>query len=244
MIINLVIGGVVIASVVGPFAVSRMKRIRGPVEPATARVITLSQWGSMSVNTPVPRTICRIRLRIERPGREPYTATVWQNIDPWDIGAVEPGRTVAVDIDTTKPKKLRINLSRSAQPFAGPDVLAHSPFGGQSTSPGRSLAALVVSAAELLASGQRVPAVLKSFAAIGTTAHSLGRTSSRPELQDAPHYLLEVELQFPNLAPVAGRAIQPVPRAQVPRLAIGLKLPCVVDAADPSRRFVVDWAQL
>jgi hypothetical protein len=36
--------------------------------------------------------------------------------------------------------------------------------------------------------------VLKSFAATGTTPRSLGRTPSRPELIDAPHYILEVEL--------------------------------------------------
>jgi hypothetical protein len=96
----------------------------------------------------------------------------------------------------------------------------------------------------LLASGQRAPGVLKSFVAMGTTPRSLGRTPSRPEVLDAPHYTLEVELHFLNLAPITGRAIQPVPPSQVPNLAIGLKLDCVVDPADPSRRFVVDWPQL
>jgi len=37
---------------------------------------------------------------------------------------------------------------------------------------------------------------------------------------------------------------QPVSLAQVPRLAIGLQLPCAVDPADPSRRFVVDWDRI
>ncbi|AGB21194.1 hypothetical protein Mycsm_00754 [Mycobacterium sp. JS623] len=67
------------------------------------------------------------------------------------------------------------------------------------------------------------------------------RTPSRPELIDAPHYMLEVELHFPNLAPVTGRDVQPVPMAHVPTLGIGLPLTCAVDPADPSRRFVVDW---
>jgi hypothetical protein len=99
----------------------------------------------------------------------------------------------------------------------------------------------VLSAAALLASGQRVPAALKSFAPTGTTPRSLGRTPSRPELIDAPHYILEVELHFPNLAPVTARAVQPVPVAQVPSLGIGIPLTCAVDPADPSHRFVVDW---
>jgi hypothetical protein len=99
----------------------------------------------------------------------------------------------------------------------------------------------VESAANVLASGQRVRGVLKSFADTGTTQRSLGRPGSRPELIDAPRYVLEVALQFPNLAPVTGRNVQPVPLAQVPNLAIGLQLACVVDPADPSHRFVVDW---
>jgi hypothetical protein len=99
----------------------------------------------------------------------------------------------------------------------------------------------VLSATALLASGQRVAAALKSFAPTGTTPRSLGRTPSRPELIDAPHYMLEVELHFPNLAPVAGRAVQPVPVTHVPSLAVGLPLTCAVDPADPSHRFVVDW---
>jgi hypothetical protein len=99
----------------------------------------------------------------------------------------------------------------------------------------------VLSAAELLATGQRVPAALKSFSPTGTTPRSLGRTPSRPELIDAPHYMLEVELHFPNLAPMTAQAIQPVPQAIVPSLRIGLPLTCAVDPADPSRKFVVDW---
>lgn len=32
--------------------------------------------------------------------------------------------------------------------------------------------------------------------------------------------------------------------SQVPNLAIGIKLPCVVPPSDPARRFVVDWDEL
>lgn len=62
-----------------------------------------------------------------------------------------------------------------------------------------------------------------------------------PELLDAPQYLLEVELRFPNLAPLTGRSVQPVPIAEVPDLSIGRQLACAVDPADPSHRFVIDW---
>jgi hypothetical protein len=55
---------------------------------------------------------------------------------------------------------------------------------------------------------------------------------------------LEVELHFPNLAPLTGKAIQAVPLSEVPNLAIGLKLDCVVDPANPAQKFVVDWAHV
>ncbi len=98
----------------------------------------------------------------------------------------------------------------------------------------------VYSAAELLATGQRVTGVLKSFADTGTTARSRGITPSRPEFLDAPRYTLVIELHFPNLAPMAARTHQSVPPAQVPNLAIGLQLPCAVDPANP-QVCVVDW---
>ena len=43
----------------------------------------------------------------------------------------------------------------------------------------------MLSAAQLLATGQRVAAALKSFSPTGKTPRSLGRTPSRPELIDA-----------------------------------------------------------
>jgi hypothetical protein len=101
-------------------------------------------------------------------------------------------------------------------------------------------AGAVRSAADLLASGQRVSGALKSFAPTGTTPRSLGRTPSRPELADAPHYKLVIELHFPNLAPMEARTVQPVPLTQVPNLAIGRELPCAVDPANP-QACVVDW---
>jgi hypothetical protein len=286
---------VVIGAVVSPFAMRQMRKIRGPLLSGTARVLSLRQFGN--VGERAGRQICRIRLRVAIPGHEPYDATVWRNIAPWNLGAVARGRTVAVDVSANNPKKVRISRSQPIGPqpegshtvFNAPPITYEqsgtAPAGWSGSPPPAEIAdqikavleetykqsqsavpgstkpitpptvaeqanaykqtdgsAPVISAAALLASGQRVPGVLKSFAATGTTPRGLGRTPSRPELIDAPHHVLEVELQFPNLAPVTGRAVQPVPLTQVPHLAIGLKLTCAVDPADPSHRFVVDWA--
>jgi hypothetical protein len=222
-------------------------------------VLSLKQFGSVAVNGPA-RIVCRFRLRVQLLGQEPYEVAHWQNFAPWELGGVAPGRTVSVEVEEGKPKRLRIGRSRPTRGYAEQPASTHTVINmppkivfNQTSGNLEDLADLfkqgarggpVLSAAELLASGQRVPGALKSFSAMGTTPPSLGRTPSRPEFIDAPHYTLEVELHFPNLSPITARAIQPVPLSQVPNLAIGLKLDCVVDPADPSHRFVVDWPQL
>lgn len=272
---------------------TRETKVRGPAQTGTAKVLSVRKIGWAVGNPPNQRSACRIGLRVEIPGGEPYEVTVHQNFEPYVLGmAVVPGRTVPVQVEEANPQHVRIDLSQPIPSQSGSDGSTRrvvnlpprvtfnqsswSPQAGWSGSPppadladqikaavegaftqsqsGATVSAQqanafqqgaasapVVSAAALLASGQRVPASLKSFAATGTTPRSLGRTPSRPELMDAPHYMLEVELHFPNLAPVDGRAIQPVPLAQVPNLAIGLPLTCAVDPADPSHKFVVDW---
>jgi hypothetical protein len=252
-------------AILGTIIVRRIRVIRGPVVAGTAQVLSLKQFGSVATNGP-ERIVCRFRLRVQILGHEPYEVAHWQNIPAWEVGGVAPGRTVSVEVAEANPKRLRIGPpSRQGVPthgYAGQPASTHTVinmppkvvFNQMSSSANpEDLADLfkqgarggpVLSAADLLASGQRVPGALKSFSAMGTTPRSLGRTPSRPEFIDAPHYTLEVELHFPNLAPMTARAIQPVPLSEVPNLAIGLKLDCAVDPADPSHRFVVDWPQL
>jgi hypothetical protein len=240
------------------FIKSRQTKIRGSTLTGTARVLSVETTGVAVGES--RRPVCRIGLRVQVRGREPYDVTVRQDFLAWEMPA--QGETVSVQVEAANPQKVRIDYS---QPVVGPPItlppitlppITLPPITlppTESSGPPPTVAALadaykqspgsapVVSAADLLASGQRVRGVLKSFAATGTTPRSLGRTPSRPELLDAPHYVLEVDLQFPNMAPITGRSTQPVPVAQVPNLAIGLQLACVVDPADPSHRFVVDW---
>ena len=266
--------------VLGPIVVRQMRKIRGPVVAGTAEVLSLRQFGSVAVGGP-KRMVCRLRLAVNVPDREPYSVAIWRNIAPWDLGAFQKGSTVAVEVSEKNPRKIQLGRSRTGSaettrrvvnlpPTVTFNQSSWSPETGWTGSPPpgdladqikaavegafqpsaaqqadafdqTAGAGQVLSAAALLASGQRVPAALKSFAPTGTTPRSLGRTPSRPELIDAPHYMLEVELHFPNLAPVTGRAVQPVPVARVPSLAVGLPLTCAVDPADPSHRVVVDW---
>jgi hypothetical protein len=174
------------------------------------------------------RSMCEIALRVQIPGHEPYDVTIHQAIERYELQLLRVGAMADVEVDPTNLQKVQIATS--------PTVGA-----GQTPIPTRIRANAVVSGAQLLASGQRVTGVLKSFADTGTTLRSVGQTPTRPELLDAPRYKLVIELHFPNLAPVEARNTQPVPPAQVPSLAIGLQLPCAVDPANPQQLCVVDW---
>jgi hypothetical protein len=92
--------------VLGPIVVCQMRKIRGPVVAGTAEVLSLRQFGSVAVNGP-SRMICRLRLGVNVPGRDPYSVAVWRNIAPWDLGAFQKGSTVAVEVSETNPRKLR-----------------------------------------------------------------------------------------------------------------------------------------
>jgi hypothetical protein len=209
--------------------------------PGTARVLS-ADWTGAVINL---EYVCRIGLRVQIPGRQTYDVNIEQRVDPVRMAALQPGTTVAVRVDPADPHSVRIDFSQPTQApgaeshGAPPTAAALAQAYGQSPDSTQT-----ASAADLLASGQRVRGVLKSFADTGSTPRSLGKTPSRPEFLDDPLYVFDVDLQFPNLAPVEGQAVQRVPRARVPNLAIGLELACVVDAADPTHIFVVDWGDI
>jgi hypothetical protein len=223
----------------------RAPKFRGDAVPATAQVISLKRVGSMAINSLVPQVMCRIGLRVEPPGGEPYDVKIWKGWAPWAMGDIAPGNTVSVEFDSADPRKVRIGSGSPSVDRARTWVTADQTqdvatlIGQFAQRAGVGMGA-VRSAADLLATGQRVTGALKSFAPTGTTPRSLGRTPSKPELLDAPHYQLVIELHFPNLAPIDARTIQPVPPDQVPSLAIGLPLPCAVDPGNP-QVCVVDW---
>lgn len=218
----------------------RKPRFSGPALTGVARILSVQSTGTV-IND---RYVCKISLSVEVPGREPYEATVRQAVHPIQMASVQPGLVVPVQVDSANPSKVRIEPGNAvrrttvAQPSAADLATAYNEHKHRHGSASGQWA----SAAQLLASGQRVPGVLRSFAPTGNTLRSLGReATAMPELLDAPQYVVEMELHFPNLAPIIGRSVQSIPDDHVPYLAVGLELPCAVDPSDPAHRFVVDW---
>lgn len=104
VVFAVIVGGVSFAV---PVAVRELRKIRGPVQPGLATVLSLRQFGSVAANGPA-RMVCRLRLQVQAPGAEPYEAVVWHNIAPWDLGSVAVGTTVPIQISTSNPKRVRL----------------------------------------------------------------------------------------------------------------------------------------
>lgn len=95
------------------------------------------------------------------------------------------------------------------------------------------------SAAELLASGQRMTAVLREFSASGKTVGDLN--PSLPDPND-PVYVMKAELPIDGSSPIESVFMNRVPEAKVESLRLGAHLNVAVNPANPSHEVTIDWA--
>jgi hypothetical protein len=87
----------------------------GPALPGTAQVLS-AQGGLYFGGRAV---LCRMGLRVGIPGRPPYDVTVKKRLDMDAFSAMQPGATVAVEVDSANPEKVRIV---SPQPMPPPQA--------------------------------------------------------------------------------------------------------------------------
>jgi hypothetical protein len=137
---------------------SRNPAIRGPALTGTAQVLSVQTTGAM-INQ---RYVLKIALMVQVPGRGPYSVFVSRQIHPIQMAAIQPGRIVPVQVDAANPQNVQFDFNRPvAAPQAGPPGAPPSVAqlaDAFKQTPGGSGA--VMSAAALLASGQRVPGCL------------------------------------------------------------------------------------
>ncbi|MGA7416843.1 MAG: hypothetical protein WBW80_02530, partial [Acidimicrobiales bacterium] len=95
------------------------------------------------------------------------------------------------------------------------------------------------SAAELLASGQRMTAVLREFSASGKTVGDVD--PSLPDPND-PLYVMKAEIPIEGSSPIEAVFMNRVPEAKVASLRLGAHLNVAVNPANPSHEVTTDWA--
>jgi hypothetical protein len=95
------------------------------------------------------------------------------------------------------------------------------------------------SAAELLASGQRMSAVLTEFSPTGRTVGDQNPTAPDPS---DPVYVMKVNLQIEGSTPIEAVFMHRIPQAQVAGLQLGKRLDVAVNPSNPTREVAIDWA--
>jgi hypothetical protein len=95
------------------------------------------------------------------------------------------------------------------------------------------------SAADLLASGQRMIAVIREFSASGKTVGDVD--PSLPDPND-PLYVIKAELPIDGSSPIEAVFMNRVPEAKVASLRLGAHMNVAVNPANPSHEVTIDWA--
>lgn len=105
---GIVVTGVLIVVVV---CIVRRRRARRRVA-GTAQVLSVEPMTTADGPDPA----YRIALRVEIPGRPPYDATSSNGdfMTPAELAAVQPGKTVAVQVVSTNPQDVWIDFSSIA----------------------------------------------------------------------------------------------------------------------------------
>jgi hypothetical protein len=94
------------------------------------------------------------------------------------------------------------------------------------------------SAAELLATGQRMTAIVREFS---PTGQSVGDVDpAKPDPGD-PLYVFKVEMPTGGGTPIEATFIHRVPESKVATLALGEQLAAAVNPANPTREVAIDW---
>jgi hypothetical protein len=94
------------------------------------------------------------------------------------------------------------------------------------------------SAAEILATGKRMTAVVREFSPTGKTVGEANPTAPDPE---DPIYVFKVEIPLELGSPIEAMYLHRVPTSKVDQLTIGERLNVAVNPANPTREVAIDW---
>lgn len=171
-------------------------------------------------------------------GSGPFQVTARTQVEFSQIGNLKPGDVFSVRYDPDDHGNWELGDKISS---AAPEQSLDS------TSAGEIAAAVQAtgdtgqrrSAADLLASGQRMTAVLREFSPSGKTVGDLN--PALPDPSD-PVYVFKAELPIDGSSPIEAVFMNRVPEAKVASLRLGAHLSVAVNPANPSREVTIDWA--
>jgi hypothetical protein len=213
----------------------RKRRLEEEGVDAQAVLVSFQEVGQQNFTPLVDLT-----LRITpADGSGPFEVTARTQVEFSQIGKLEPGDVFSVRYDPEDHDNWE--LGEKVRSAAGSDETLESASAGEiasavqagvETGPKRS-------AADLLASGQRMTAILREFSPSGKTVGDLD--PSLPDPND-PVYVFKAELPIDGSTPIEAVFMNRVPEAKVASLSLGAHLSVAVNPANPSRELTIDWS--
>lgn len=98
---------------------SRKPKFTGAPLIGTGQVVSVQPTGSSIQRGGLPPEYrCRIALRVDVPGREPYGVTVDQLVDSMVLPNLRPGTNVVVQVDSANPANIHVDFSQPVTPAA------------------------------------------------------------------------------------------------------------------------------
>lgn len=214
----------------------REKRLEEAGVNSQATLVSFREVGQQNFTPLVDLT-----LRVAPADRSaPFELTVRTQVEFSQIGHLQPGDIFAVRYDPEDRGNFELGGKISSVGAGGTEESLDSASAGD-------IAAAVQatgetgqrkSAADLLASGQRMTAVLREFSPSGKTVGDID--PAQPDPND-PVYVMKAELPIEGSSPIEAVFMNRVPQAKVASLRLGARLSVAVNPANPSHEVTIDW---
>lgn len=174
-------------------------------------------------------------------GSGPFQVTARTQVEFSQIGNLRPGDVFSVRYDPGDHDNWELGEKISSAVADGAEGSLDSASAGEIAAAVQATGSTGQrrSAAELLASGQRMTAVLREFSPSGKTVGDLD--PALPDPSD-PVYVFKAELPIDGSTPIEAVFMNRVPEAKVAGLRLGAHLSVAVNPANPSRELTIDWA--
>ena len=216
----------------------RKQRLEEAGVNAPAQIVAVNDTGMTINNNP------RIALTLQvspTDGSAPFQLS--KKVTVSRVSIPRPGDALAVRYDPSDHDNFEIGAASAGAAAPGD---AENPF-LDTANAGQIAAAAAAdpgdvqrgSAAELLATGQRMTAIVHEFSPTGQTVGQVDPT--KPDPND-PLYVFKVEMPTGGGSPIEAVFIHRVPEAKVGTLALGEQLSVAVNPANPTREVAIDWA--
>jgi len=217
----------------------RTQRLEQAGVNAQAELVSFAEVGQQNF-TP----LLDLTLRITpADGSGPFEVATRGQVQFSVVGKLQPGDTITVRYDPDDHENFEVvgEWEFSSGGAGGAEASLDSASAGE-------IAAAVQatgdtgqrkSAADLLASGQRMTAVLHEFSPSGKTVGDLDPTLPDP---NDPVYVIKAELPIDGSSPIETVFMNRVPEAKVASLRLGAHLNVAGNPANPSHEVTIDWA--